>query len=51
MTTNGSNKPKNCIGIIYLVLKNKKSEIKPQKIKTKPPKTTEIIKNTQKKVE
>lgn len=51
MTTNGKNKPKNCIGIINLALKNKKSEIKPEKIKTTLPKTTEIIRNTQKKVE
>lgn len=39
------------MGIMYLLLKNKKSAIKPEKTKTTPPKTTEIIKNTQKKVE
>ncbi len=51
MTTNGNSKPKNCIGIIYVLLKNKKSEMKSEKIKITLPKTTEIIRKTQKKVE
>lgn len=51
MTTNGNNKPKNCIGIIYLLFKNKNSEMNSEKTKTAQPKNNEIIKNNQKKVE
>ena len=39
------------MGIINLLLKNKKSAMKTEKIKIKPPKRTEISRNAQKKVE
>lgn len=50
-TTNGNNNPKNCMGIIHLVLKNKKVLINSEKIKTTAPKKTDISRNIQKKVE
>ena len=50
-TISGRKRPKNCIGILYQLLKNRNWEIAPAKIKSRSAKVAEMIRNIQKKVE